>query len=282
MFKIGTLADWFGVGLIQGIKESEKCGAEGIQVYAANEFDPRAISREFLAEVKQTARDCHQTFAALCGDLGGYGFEKAEDNAARLDYIRKVVDMAQYLDCHVITTHIGVVPKDKSIPRYRIMCDAMHEAGKYAAAHDCTIAVETGPEKITTLAGLVDEAGEGLGINYDPANLLMVSADDPIQGVYDAGSRIVHTHAKDGIKHFTVDPEEHYHMFAEGGLDWSRQEPCAEETPLGQGQLDWQKYLHALKDVGFDGFLTIEREVTNGAADIVMAVDFLKEQIAKM
>ena len=57
MFKIATLADWFGVGLIEGIRTSQLCGAEGVQVYAADEFDPRTVSRDMIAAVRNTARD---------------------------------------------------------------------------------------------------------------------------------------------------------------------------------------------------------------------------------
>ena len=72
MFKIATLADWFGVGLIEGIRTSQRCGAEGVQVYAADEFDPRTVSKDMIATVRDTARSCGQTVTALCGELGGF------------------------------------------------------------------------------------------------------------------------------------------------------------------------------------------------------------------
>lgn len=55
------------------------------------------------------------------------------------------------------------------------------------------IAVETGPEPLKTLRGFVDACGKGMGINFDPANLVMVGADDEVSAVADAGSAIVHT-----------------------------------------------------------------------------------------
>ena len=66
MFKIATLADWFGVGLIEGIRESERCGATGVQIYAAGELDPRTLGKDELSRVKRTLSDCHQTVTALC------------------------------------------------------------------------------------------------------------------------------------------------------------------------------------------------------------------------
>ena len=71
MFRIATLADWFGVGLLEGIRESGRCGAEGVQIYAAGEFDPRTVSRDGVAALRETAPGAGQTGAALCGGLGG-------------------------------------------------------------------------------------------------------------------------------------------------------------------------------------------------------------------
>ena len=282
MFKIGTLADWFNVGLINGIKESEKCGASGVQIYAANELDPSTATRELIELTKKTAKDCGQKVTALCGELGGYGLEKREEHKEKLDYLKKVIELADFLECPVITTHIGVVPKEKTHPRYQIMLDGCGEIGHYASRYGITIAVETGPEAIATLRGLVDDCGKGVGINYDPANLVMVGTDDEVTAVQTAGSAIVHTHAKDGkLIHF-LGGEEFYHNFAEGGLEWAASAHNCEETPLGEGSVRWPEYLKALQDVGYDGYLTIEREVKNGADDIRMAVRFLNEQIAKL
>ena len=279
MFKIATLADWFGVGLIEGIRTSQSCGAEGVQVYAADEFDPRTVSRNMIETVRKTAKDCGQTITALCGELGGYGFEKTADNPAKLDYLKKVVDLGDMVDCHIVTTHIGVVPGDQNDPRYQIMLDAMGEIGAYAHKMGSCIAVETGPEAIATLRGFLDQCGPGVGINYDPANLVMVGADDEVAAVKTAGSAIVHTHAKDGRSLKKIRPADFYHNLAEGGLEWAATCGVCEETPLGEGSVRWIPYLNALKDIGYTGYLTIEREVKNGAEDIRMAVRFLQETL---
>ena len=280
--KIGTLADWFGAGLIEGIKESGRCGAEGVQIYAAGEFDPKTVTREKIGEVKKTARECGQRVAALCGELGGFGLECREDNAAKIDYLRKVFDLGLALDCHVVTTHIGVVPSDKNNPRYAVMKEACAEIGEYAARSGGYLAIETGPEPIPVLKAFVEDCGQGIAINYDPANLVMATGVDEVQGVYAAGKSIVHTHAKDGLCLQRIDPEKFYQMFAAGGLEWAQAAAYTKETPLGQGAVRWGEYLTALKEIGYDGFLTIEREVTNGAEDIRMAVRFLTDMLKKI
>lgn len=282
MFKIATLADWFGVGLIEGIRESERCGATGVQIYAAGELDPRTLSDADKKRVKTTLRDCRQSVTALCGELGGYGLEKAADNPDKLAYLEKVIDLGLELDCRVVTTHIGVVPKNRSNPRYEIMREACQRIGGYAAARGACIAVETGPEPIDVLSTFIDDCGSGIAVNYDPANIVMVTGVDHVEGVRIAGKRIVHTHAKDGKNLIPVDPEAFYHGFAEGGLEWMQSQGVLVETPLGEGDVRWPEYLAALREVGYDGYLTIEREVKNGAEDIRMAVRFLTGLIASL
>jgi sugar phosphate isomerase/epimerase len=283
MFKIGTLADWFGVGLLEGIRESERCGAEGVQVYAAGELDPMNATAEQIKKIRDTARDCRQEIVALCGELGGFGLEIAEDNNEKLKYLKRTVDLGLEFDCHIVTTHVGVIPKDRSVPRYKVMKEACMEIGEYAAERGSYLAIETGPEKLKTLKAFIDDCGtKGVAVNYDPANIAMVTDDDEVEGVLTCGSSIVHTHAKDGLCLEYVDSEWYYHMFAKGGLEWARSVNYAKQMPLGEGGVHWIPYLKALRTVGYDGFLTIEREVENGAEDIRNAVVFLRDVIAKL
>ena len=96
---------------------------------------------------------------------------------------------------------------------------------------------------------------DGLAVNYDPANLVMKGFDH-IEGVRVLAPWIAHTHAKDGIRH------------ADGR---------GEEVPLGEGKVDFPRYLAALREVGFDGYLTIEREVgPDPEKDVRAAVQFLR------
>lgn len=280
--KIGTLADWFGVGLIEGIRESQRCGAQGVQVYAWGELDSMTVTPEQIKKVRDTARESEQQVVSLCGELGGFGLEKAEDNAQKIKYLKRTIEIGLELDCHVITTHIGVVPADKNNPRYAVMKEACMEVGEFAAKNGSCIAVETGPELIATLKGFVDDCGPGVGINYDPANIVMATRDDEVKGVYTAGKSIIHTHAKDGICQHNIPAEEFYHMFATYGLEEMRGKELSKEMPLGEGSVRWNEYLKALNDIGYDGFLTIEREVKNGAEDIRMAVKFLTAKLKEL
>jgi sugar phosphate isomerase/epimerase len=288
-FKIGTLADWFGKGIVEGIRESQRCGATGVQLYAWNEFDPTEVSAEKKQEVKETAAECNQEIVALCGELGGHGFEIAADNPRKIDYLKRVCELALELGSRIITTHIGVIPEDSGGEKYRVMQEACTAIGTYAAGQGITIAIETGPEPVTRLKAFADLCNKGLdhpgiGINYDPANLVMVTNDDEVAGVKIAGASIVHTHAKDGIMNHYAGPEEVYGLFAKGGIEAvSKVSAWCTETPLGKGKVRWIPYLTSLKEIGYNGYLTIEREVKDNAAeDIRTAVNFLREIIPQI
>ncbi|MCL1787617.1 MAG: sugar phosphate isomerase/epimerase, partial [Defluviitaleaceae bacterium] len=203
-------------------------------------------------------------FSAICGDLGGHGFEDEADNKERVERSKRILDLAKQLECDVVTTHIGTVPLEENAKK-ETMRKACRELALYADSIGSAFAVETGPETAQVLLEFLDSLGAGgVRVNYDPANLVMVVADDPVKGVHTLGKYIVHTHAKDGIQ-VSANP-----------LKW-------EELPLGQGGVKWDEYLLALNDVGFNGFLTIEREVgENPEKDIRMAADFLRERLAAL
>jgi len=285
--KIATFADWFGVGTLEGIRESARCGAEGVQLQAWKELNPFEITAAKTADINSVVKDNGQTITALCGELheinpGGHGLEVAADNPLQIEYLKRVFDLAAELSCYAVTTHIGVIPEDKNSAVYHALQDACAQLSEYAAKMGAWLAVETGAEPVVRLCEFADSIPGGrIAVNYDPANLIMVTNDDEVAGVYTAGKRIVHTHAKDGVMRKYIGPEHIYGIFAEGGADaLATLVEFFTETPLGQGSVRWPEYLHALHDTGYDGFLTIEREVRNDARkDIEMAVTFLKEQL---
>ncbi|MBE6584443.1 MAG: sugar phosphate isomerase/epimerase [Ruminococcaceae bacterium] len=279
--KIGAITDCFKKGNINAINTAAKLGIDGVQIYATSgEFSP-AMSDEAKAEYKKALADNGLVVSALCGDMGGYGFEIEADNAERVRKTKEIVDLAIEFGANVITTHIGVIPADKSNPRYKIMLDALTECGLYAQSKGATLAIETGPEKAATLLMFLEDTKGGVGVNLDPANFTMVTGQDAVEAVYMLKDYIVHTHAKDGNM---LDPEQDptnvYHAFAVGDVDALNACKGFEEVPLGEGSVDWDNYIKALRDIGYDGFLTIEREAgPDPEADISMAVGFLKKYL---
>ncbi|MBO5036796.1 MAG: sugar phosphate isomerase/epimerase [Clostridia bacterium] len=281
MFKIGIMADSLKLGFRESIEKARELGAQGVQIYATEgEMAPENLTPALIAEKRDIILSNGLCVSALCGDLGGHGFERTEENKDKIERSKRIVDLALELGSKVVTTHIGVVPDTKN-DTYNIMQQACNELAEYADSVGASFAVETGPEKATMLKEFLDGlSARGVKVNLDPANLVMVTGDDPVQAVYTLKDYIIHTHAKDGIKLKESDRHEVYGFFADGGIGDLRIWEYFSEVPLGQGKVDFDRYLAALKDIGYDGFLTIEREVgEDPAADIKLAVDFLKSKI---
>ena len=277
--KIGVITDCFKRTHFEGIEIAAKLGLQGVQIYATTgEFSPELSVEEKMA-YKKLLKEKGLIVSALCGDMGGYGFEREEDNAERIRKTKLIVDLAQEFNTNVVTTHIGVIPENKEHPRYSVMLKALTECGLYAKEKGISLAIETGPEKAKTLLEFLKDTKGGVGVNLDPANFVMVTGQDPVEAVYLLKNYIVHTHAKDGImKDKDQDPTDIYHAFAVGGVDALNACKGFEELPLGQGAVNWKKYIQALKEIGYDGFLTIERECgDNPEKDIELAADYLKK-----
>lgn len=279
-FPIGVIIDSFRCDLKEAVKKAAAVGSNGIQVYASRgEMDPDNMTpakrKEFLDVVKSNGL----VISALCGDLGGGGFSIPENNPWKIEKSKRIIEMAKELETDVVTTHIGVVPEDVNHDRYKIMQDACFQLAEFADSIDAHFAVETGPETSANLKKFLDSLGsKGVGVNLDPANLVMVTGDDPVQAVYNLKDYIVHTHAKDGKQLFYLEPEIVYGV----KKDIIVEDDSFIEVPLGEGSVDFPNYLKALEDIGFKGFLTIEREVGDDPAkDIGNAVTFLRDIIAK-
>ncbi len=274
-FPIGVIIDSFRTDIPTAVKKAAEVGAQGIQVYATRgEMAPENMNAQRIADFKALVADNGLVISALCGDLGG-GFGNKEENPGKVERSKKILDLAKELGTNVVTTHIGVVPTDSSIDRYKVMQEACFELSRYADEIGAHFAIETGPETSAVLKGFLDSLGStGVGVNLDPANLVMVTGDDPARAVYNLQKYIVHTHAKDGKQLYYKDPEIIYGLVKDSLVTG----PSFLEVPLGEGQVPWEKYLNALEDIGYKGFLTIEREVGDDPAkDIRSAVEFLEK-----
>ena len=279
--KIGVITDCFKLPLNESLRLAGGLGFDGVQIYATTgEFSPEVLTAERKAEIKGILSEQKLEISALCGDMGGYGFQIAEDNPLRIEKTKAIIDLAEEFGVSVITTHIGVIPDDKSDPRYAVLLDALTACGEYAKTKGVTLAIETGPETAPTLLAFLKDTNGGVGVNLDPANFVMVTGQDPVEAVRMLGKYIVHTHAKDGNLLVRGNPEYIYRAVhpvpaeAEGVQYF-------EEVPLGTGSVPFPAYLKALEDIGYKGFLTIEREAgEDPAADIKTAYDFLKKTMA--
>lgn len=253
--KVGIITASLPMPTRQALRKARELGAPGVQLWIVdNDLDPRNLGKSGRDELVTYMASLHLERSALCGDIGGFGDPATVDE--RIARTKEMFDLCLDLSTPILTTHIGVVPED---PRaYEALVGAVREVAGYAAERGCCFATETGPEEPAGLAKFLQAvASDGAMVNYDPANLCM-NGFDHLEGVRALKPYIVHTHAKDGI----------YRSAKEGEY---------REVALGKGDVNFPEYLSVLREIGFSGYLTIERECGDDpVADIAEAVGFLK------
>lgn len=276
-FPIGVIIDGFMTDRTTAIENAAALGVDGIQMYATSGISsPENMDSAARKALKKQVNDAGLVFSALCGDLG-MGFGNKDKNPALVAKLKTILDLANDLGTNIVTTHIGVVPEDPNHERFKIMQEACGELANYAHSNGSHFAVETGPEPSATLLRFLDSLGSnGVAVNLDPANLRMVIDEDSPTAVKNLSKYIVHTHAKDGVMLQRGNPEFIYsvvHPIPEEVKSMK----FFEEKPLGEGAVNFPEYLKALEEIGYKGFLTVERESgITPMTNISQAVDFLK------
>lgn len=257
--------------------------AAGLGVDAVQIPLTAADGQDFRRDLVQAASNSGLAVSATAVNLGDWG--EVETLAARIEAAKPLIDITREMGTHICQTHIGTVPYSPQGARWNSFVETAAILNEYAANQGVVIAIETGPEPPHVLEKLLQTVdSSALGINYDPANLVIWPAAFPnhpdrlahteigsmplpplaefeaVEGVRRLGRYIVHTHAKDAI----------------GDGSW-------DDVPLGEGRIDWQLYLQYLKDINFDGYLSIERECGDDrVSDIGRAVSFLRAHLSQL
>lgn len=284
--KIGIIVDSLQLPLRDGLAKAKELGADGVQIYAVKgEMAPENMTSASRKELRRYLDLLGLEISALCGDLGGHGFQDATMNPEKIEKSKRILDLAVDLGTNIVTTHIGMIPDEQESKIYETMQKACEDLGVYAKSLGAYFAIETGPETSEKLKAFLDSLStNGVSVNFDPANMVMVTGDDPIKGVKLLKDYIVHTHVKDGVRLKAVDPRDVYGFLGYGGgVD---HEKIAEmvasgqyfrELPLGKGAVDFPNYFAALNEINYEGYLTIEREVNRDPVkDISEAVKFIQ------
>jgi sugar phosphate isomerase/epimerase len=155
-----------------------------------------------------------------------------------------ISDHARDLGLDTIAAHIGFVPDDHRDPEYRELVAVMQRLCDHCAGNRQRFALETGQETAPALLRFIQDVGrENLGVNFDPANMLLYGSGEPIEALGLLGRYVMGAHAKDG----TWPP---------------RPGELGDEKPLGEGQVGIDRYVAKLKEIGYTGALTIEREIS--------------------
>lgn len=186
-----------------------------------------------------------ETYETIARTAETVGFVPEETRPARLQEAREIADFAKLLGVEAIGSHIGFVPHDTASDAYKGMVAAIQEYCDYLKKNGQRLHLETGQEKAENLlAFLHDVDRDNIFINFDPANLILYGMGNPIESLKKVGKYVRSCHCKDALP-TTGTP----------GVDWGT------EVPFGQGKVDAKLFLQTLKEIGYTGPLTIEREI---------------------
>ncbi len=257
--KIGIRLESLGLPLRRALSEAGRLGVAGVQVDAAGDLAPNALSETGRREFRHLLRGHNLELTALGCPLRR-GLDAAENQQPRLEHIQNVLSLSFDLGPRLVIVQAGAVGEEADNPRTHILRESLQALAHYGDRVGAVLALETGLEDGAVLAAFLDHFDTGaLGVNLDPANLLL-HGFDPYAAVQSLGRRIVHSHAKDARQ--------------------SSASRAAGEVPLGHGDIDWMKYLGTLEEVEYRGWLTIERETgENRLADVAGGVSFLRRLI---
>jgi L-ribulose-5-phosphate 3-epimerase len=162
----------------------------------------------------------------------------------RMKTLMKGADFAQSIGVKDVITHVGFLPENASDAEYTSVISALRSVAGYFRKQGRNFLFETGQETPVTLLRAIEDIGlDNLGINLDPANLILYGKGNPVDALDVFGKYVLGVHAKDGVYPTTG----HY---------------LGEEKPLGQGKVNFPALVARLKVLGYEGALTIEREIS--------------------
>ncbi len=163
--------------------------------------------------------------------------------ASRVDDLKCGSDFAVKLGAKQMATHMGYLYENPLCDDYQPLIEAIRDVAEHCKKNGQKLLFETGQETPVTLRRVIEDVGTGnLGINLDPANLIMYGKANPVDALDVFGEYVCDVHAKDG-------------RYPTNGRD------LGEETVVGEGKVNYPAFIKGLKDVGYDSTLIIEREI---------------------
>jgi len=230
---------------------------------------------------KDFLKKCNDAGIEITAVFGGFDGESYADIATttktvglvpeatrteRTQEMKEISDFAKHLGCPVVALHIGFIPEDRGSESYKNLVETTQDLLDHVAANGQQLNLETGQETADHLLDFMsDVKRDNLFVNFDPANMILYGTGDPIEALKKVGHLVKSVHCKDAT---WAAPEER-------GKSWGS------EVPLGEGDVGMETYLQTLKDLGYTGPLTIEREIAHDRerqkADIGQAVNLLRD-----
>ena len=240
-------------GLGVRVEIAHELGVPTVQLHAPHrESRTRHHAERFLGQLEDLGICITVVFGGFEGESYAdiptckrtVGLVPLETRAARLAEMKEIADFTRRLGVDALGLHIGFVPHDESDPLRRDVIVVAQDLCDHLKKNQQRLHLETGQESAETLlAFLCDVGRDNLFVNFDPANMILYGSGDPIEALKKVGRFVRSVHCKDAK------------WAARPGEEWGR------EVPLGEGDVGMERFLRTLKEVGYTGPLTIEREI---------------------
>ena len=188
------------------------------------------------------------------------GLVPEEYRAMRVKNLCAGSDFARWLGVEDVATHMGFIPENPNDPQFIPFCDAVRKVARHCKKNGQHLLFESGQETPVTLLRCFETVREdNLGVNFDTANVILYGKANPVDALDVVGKYVRNVHAKDGL-------------YPTNGHELGR------EVKLGTGKVDFPAFLKKLYALGYDGALTIEREIEGDeqTADILESRMYLE------
>lgn len=194
------------------------------------------------------------------------GLVPPEYRAQRIRNLCDGADFARLLGITDVVTHMGFIPENPNDPNFGSFCVAVRTVAEHLKENGQFLLFETGQESPVTLLRCFERVGrDNLGVNLDTANLILYGKANPVDALDVFGRYVRNLHAKDGL-------------YPVNGHDLGR------ETRIGEGKVDFRALFVRLHELGYDAYVTIEREISGGQQllDILDAKAYLERLILEI
>ena len=230
---------------------------------AAEQWD-EALKTEKFTIVTAFCSYVGEDYSDIPTVLRTVGLVPPATRAERIARTKAVSDVAAKLGIDSVACHIGFLPHDTQAPLYAEMRDVALELCHYCHKNGQFFTLETGQETPKVLLQFLEDVHHpNLKINFDPANMILYGTGEPVEALNVLGKYVASVHCKDG--------------------DWplmEHPESLGEERPLGKGSVDFPAFIAKLKEIGYRGILSVEREGNlskeQRTNEIRVAIRFLK------
>ena len=191
------------------------------------------------------------------------GLVPADFRCMRIKNLCDGADFAHKLGITDVVTHMGFIPENPYDPNFGTFCVAVREVANHLKANRQFLLFETGQETPVTMLRCFEQVGtDNLGVNLDTANLILYGKANPVDALDVFGKYVRNIHAKDGC-------------YPTNGHDLGR------ETRIGEGKVDFRALFKKLHELGYDSYVTIEREISGDQQliDILESREYLQNII---